>query len=113
MRTKIMLFAFTISALVATGMFLPTPSYAGQVVSGPPAMSSASNGVAPAGLALIAGHGGNFRGGSMGTFHGGGARHGGGLHRSFYGGYGGTYVEPYSYYVTPSCDTVWDPYLNE
>jgi len=111
MRTKIMLLALTISALFTAGMFLPTFSYAKQVAPSSPALSAASTGVAAAELALTAGHGGSFRDGNIGTFHGGGTWHGGGLHRGFYGGYGGAYVEPY-YYATPSCDTVWDPYLN-
>ncbi len=61
MRTKIMLFALTISALVATGMFWPTTSYAGQVVPGSTALTPASSVVLPTQFLLTDGHGHDSR----------------------------------------------------
>jgi hypothetical protein len=116
MRSKIIWFMLTLSAVVALALFQPAVTYAGQVVASHFAVASADS--APASVTLAAhGHGGGGMGRGGGwsgqAFHGGGGWHRGG---HFYGGgfYQPYYGYSYPYYVEPYCDTtVWDSDLGE
>ncbi len=116
MRTKMIWYMLSLSAVVALLLVQPAVTYAGQTV--PSLFTLASADSAPASVTLAAhGHGGGGMGRGGGwagpAFHGGGAWHGG---RHFYGGES---YEPYygysdPYYVEPYCDTtVWDSDLGE
>ncbi len=108
MRSRAILLGLTISAVVAVGLFVPNFTYAGQMASNPVGLTPlASNVSSTAPATTVRGHGG---------WHG--------AARAFRGGpgfgefYGGFNAYPYDYeyddyYVAPSCNTVWDPDLNE
>ncbi len=112
MRSKTILLALTISAVVAAGLFLPNFTYAGQTGSGQVAFGTLASNLGPTApiLTVRDGHGhGRAWSGAARSFNGGRS-----FHRGFYGrGFG--YAYPYydQYYVAPSCDTVWDSDLNE
>jgi len=118
MRSKTILLALTVSAVVAAGLFLPNVTYAG-TYAGQVGSSQAAFGPLASNSGLTApiltvrdrhGRGGSWHGAAR-SFHGG---------RGFYGRgfYGGTWGYPYynynQYYVGPSCDSVvWDSDLDE
>lgn len=118
MRSKTLLLALTISAVVAAGLFLPNLTYAGtytgqmgssQVAFGP--LAGNQGPTAPI-LMVRDGHGrsGSWSGAAR-SFNGGRAFHSG---RGFYGGFGYPYYYGNQYYIAPSCDSVvWDSDLDE
>ncbi len=117
MRSKTMLLALTVGAVVAVGLFLPNFTYAGtysgQIASSQAAFGPLASNLGPTAPILTVrdghGHGGSWQGAAR-SFHG-----GRGFHRGFYGG-GFGYAYPYydQYYVGPSCDSVvWDSDLDE
>ena len=111
MRSKTLLLALTISAVVAAGLFLPNLTYAGQMGSGQVTFASNMGATAPI-LTVRDGHvhGAGAWHGAARAFNDGRAFHSG---RGFYGrGFGYPYYD--QYYVAPSCDSVvWDSDLDE
>jgi hypothetical protein len=114
MRSKIILFASIISAVLAAGFFLPNLTYAGpyagQMGSSQAPFGPIANSLGSTPILVVHGHGGWHGGwhGAARAFRGG---------RRFYGGgfYGGTWGYPYyyePYYNGYDCDSaVWDPDL--
>ena len=113
MRSKTILLASIISAVVAAGFFLPDLTHAG-VYAGRMGSSQVAFGLlasSPGSAPMLAVHGSG-----KGPWHGAARAFRGG--RGFYGRgfYGGTWGYPYyePYYTGNDCDSVvWDPNLGE
>jgi hypothetical protein len=117
MRSKIVMLALTVSAVVAAGLFLPNLTYA-EVYAGQMGSSQATFGTlagnvgTPAPILTVRdghGHGSGSWHGAARSFNGG---------REFHQGFRGrgySYAYPFydQYYVNPGCTTVWDSDLDE
>ena len=112
MRSKTLLLALTVSAVAVAGLFLPNLTYAGQMGSSQVAFGPLATNQGPTAPILMVrdghGHGGSWSGAARSS-HGARDFHG----RGFYGGFGYPYYYGNQYYIAPSCDTVWNPDLEE